>query len=669
MKNSNSFKPNRLVNEVSPYLLQHAYNPVDWYPWGDEAFEKAKKENKLLLISIGYSSCHWCHVMENESFTDEHVAKIMNERYVCIKVDREERPDIDQIYMNAVQIITGRGGWPLNCFALPDGRPVYGGTYFPKENWASILESLDETWKNEPNKILEVADEISQGISKTEIIHSKVDKDNVDFKNLLQKNLSSCKEQFDLKLGGTRGAPKFPMPGLIKFLLTAGQHSGQKELLEHVFLTLEKIANGGIYDHIGGGFFRYSVDEKWFVPHFEKMLYDNAQLVEVYSLAYRINPNPTFKKVVEQTISFAERHLQSQQGGFYSSLDADTAGQEGGFYTWQKSELEQCLKDDSELLSVAYGITPVGNWENKNIPFRALTSSQLSSIFGLSEHEVDLKLESGLKKLNDYRSYRVPPIVDDKIITSWNALMISGLIASYNTFAIEHHLDLALGIANYITNNHITDNGEVLRITCKEKTYGAGLLDDYAFTANAFIQLFLTTHDKKWIDLTEKIVEKAFEQFFDDGSGMFFFTPHNTELIVRKMELMDGVMPSASAIMVKVLNQLAEIKNIDSYRKSSYQMLANVSKHIEYGNVFVYEWANQILTTILPTTQIKINTANLQEDERYIKSKIVFPNVLFVNSEDIPNKYLICIGNVCQSPTDNIDDIVKWINAIKFEYY
>lgn len=660
--------PNRLIREVSPYLLQHAYNPVDWYAWGDEAFEKAKKENKLIIISIGYSSCHWCHVMEHESFMNENVARIMNERYVCIKVDREERPDIDQIYMNAVQIITRRGGWPLNCFALPDGKPVYGGTYFPTESWINLLESLDETWKAEPQRIYEVAEELSQGIANTEIVRSKLDPQLVDFKGTLLHNLNSCKRQLDFKLGGTSGAPKFPMPGLLKYLLTSGQHSQDKELLNFGFTTLERMANGGIYDHVGGGFFRYSVDDKWFVPHFEKMLYDNAQLIEVYSLAYRLNPNPLYKSVVEQTFSFTQRQLMAPSGAFYSALDADTAGQEGSFYTWTKSELEQVLEYDSELVSVAFGVTPNGNWENTNILYRALTNSQLSSLFGIPEGEVEFRINLGLNKLLNARMNRIPPLVDDKVITSWNGLMISGLVTAYETFNDENFLNAAIAAGKHLAANHIATDGTSLRITCKGKTYGVGLLDDYAYLADAYIRLHKVTGQQFWLNHAEQLVGKTLSVFYDEDLGMLFYTPSDTELIVRKMELMDGVMPSATARMVKNLFELSSLLKKHDYETLAIQMLANVSNHLRSGNVYVHEWASQLLNAILPQTEVKF----LKDKEHFIelmKSKLVYSKLIFVESENLPKAFLLCIGNTCQSPTEEPEDIISWVNSIQVEYY
>ncbi len=661
-------RPNRLVREVSPYLLQHAYNPVNWYPWCEEAFEKARNENKLVIVSIGYSSCHWCHVMGNESFSDASVAKIMNERYVCIKVDREERPDVDQIYMNAVQIITRRGGWPLNCFTLPDGRPIYGGTYFPKDHWISILESLNETWQAEPEKVLQVADELTQGIVSTEIIKKKVDGSSINLKETLEENIQSCKRQLDFKTGGTGGAPKFPMSGLLKFLLTLGHHSQKKELKEFVFLTLGKIASGGIYDHVGGGFFRYSVDDKWFVPHFEKMLYDNAQLVELYSLAYRTNPNPLYQRIVEETLKFVERNLLTPDGVFYSGLDADTAGLEGGYYTWTKSEVDQVLGADSELFNAAYGVTPTGNWEQTNIIYQSLTTSQLSTLFNLPIEEVKLHLRSSLSLLNDARKKRIPPLVDDKVITSWNALMIKALVSAYQTFNNKKYLKSAQNAAIYLLTQHQSNDNSLLRVSCKGKTYGNGLLDDYAYTIDALLNLFEVTRNDFWLDSAENLLKKAQLLFADKETEMFYYTPEKTGLIVRKMELMDGVMPSASAIMVKNLYKLGLFNQNAEYTKQAQQILTNVAEQLRYGHVFVYEWANQLLYSILPVAEVK-GKENFNEIFLKIQSDSIYPKLKIQKSNSIPENFLLCIGNTCQSPTNEYQDVTKWINAIKYEYY
>ena len=383
MKSSVQKYTNHLINESSPYLLQHAHNPVNWFPWGEEALAKAKQEDKMILVSIGYAACHWCHVMERESFENEIVARIMNEHFVCIKVDREERPDIDQVYMEAVQLLTGHGGWPLNCFALPDGRPVYGGTYFPRENWISMLSSLEKLYSTQRTGLEQQAEDIRKGMVSNELFLEEIQAEayNPDELKMLYKN---WQKDFDREEGGENHAPKFPMPDNYEFLLMYAHFSTNREALEHVILTLEKMAGGGIYDHIGGGFSRYSTDMYWKVPHFEKMLYDNAQLVSLYSEAYQKTRIPRFQQVVEETLDFIQRELTSPEGGFYASLDADSEGEEGKYYVWTKKEIDTILGEDSDLFCRYYNVTAQGNWEHgKNILHNVSTAKELAAQSGI----------------------------------------------------------------------------------------------------------------------------------------------------------------------------------------------------------------------------------------------------------------------------------------------
>lgn len=659
-------QPNKLIDEVSPYLLQHAYNPVNWYSWGEEALEIARKENKLLLISIGYSSCHWCHVMERESFTDSGIAEIMNSNYVCIKVDREERPDIDQVYMNAVQIITRRGGWPLNCFALPDGRPVYGGTYFPKEQWLGVLESLQETWAKEPWRVIEVAEDLEQGISNSEKIQYRAAVDGQNYKEILRQNIHAIKNDIDFKQGGTKGAPKFPMPGLLKFLLEYSVYSPDEELRSFVFTSLEKITNGGIYDHVGGGFFRYSVDEKWHVPHFEKMLYDNAQLIELYSLAYRVNPNPLYKRVVDETVRFLTRELQASSGGFYSALDADSNGSEGEFYTWSKDETELILGFDTELFCSAYGIAQTGNWNNTNVLKRCATSNQLESIFNIPWQEIDYRINQSLQKLARARGRRVPPQIDDKIITSWNGLAVAGLVQAYISFGNPHYLELALGAVGYIESNHFTD-GALQRISCKGKVYAEPLLDDYANYIRSILLLYNATLDPIWLIEAGELMDKVIGKFYDHQSGMFFYTPSNTKLIARKMELIDGVIPSANATMAANLFAVSGLTKNESYRTLAVQMLANIAENTGNSGMFIYAWAEQFLLQLLPNASILLHnddSSNLIEIQR----NTVYPKILMGKAENSTQKGIqLCLGKACLKPTVDIESVITEISQIRVE--
>ena len=375
---------NQLINESSPYLLQHAHNPVNWYPWGKKALEKAKNENKLIIVSIGYAACHWCHVMEHESFEDEEVAQYMNEHFVCIKVDREERPDIDQVYMNAVQLLVGNGGWPLNCITLPDARPIYGGTYFPKKQWIHMLKQLQEFVKENPDKAEEQASAITKGVRSSEIIQLNNEKKKYS-KNDLITIFNNWKGNIDFINGGHNGAPKFPLPVGYEFLLHYHYLSKNEDALKAVTTTLDKIADGGIYDQIGGGFARYSTDAIWKVPHFEKMLYDNAQLVSLYSHAYQFTKNKKYKIIISETLDFIKREMTSKEGGFYSSLDADSEGEEGKFYVWTKKEIEKVLGENAPIILDFYNVTNAGNWENSNILYRTISEKEIAKKHNLSE--------------------------------------------------------------------------------------------------------------------------------------------------------------------------------------------------------------------------------------------------------------------------------------------
>ena len=658
-------EPNSLVNEVSPYLLQHSYNPVKWYAWNDGTLEKAKVENKLLLISIGYSSCHWCHVMEKESFMDSDIADIMNQKYICIKVDREERPDIDQVYMNAVQIITRRGGWPLNCFALPNGKPVYGGTYFPKEQWRTVLESMSETWTNEPQKVIDVANELQQGIVNSEVIVNKSSIDSNRYKTSLDLSISSILSKLDRANGGTVGAPKFPMPGLIKLFVEYANHSKDTASADFANITLQKIANGGIYDHVGGGFFRYAVDEKWAIPHFEKMLYDNAQLIELYSFAYRLSQNPTYSQIVENSVNFLVRELQTPNGGFYSALDADCNGIEGQYYTWNKYDLESILGYDTELFCSAYGVSITGNWSPTNVLHRCISDEQLESIFDIPTQEIEYRLKRSIEKLFIVRGSRIPPLIDDKVITSWNGLTISALAHAYISFNNKYYLELALRAAENLEQNHFSD-GELFRVQCKGKLYTEPFLDDYANYINSLITLYTATLDSKWIEKANLLLTKSIDKFWDANSGMFYYTSHNNKLIARKMELIDSVMPSANAVMAGNLFRLADLTNNIEYKQMANQMLANISDNITGNGLFVYAWVSLFLSQSLPQVRISYGRDSMA-DARTIQSRVVYPNICFDLLENSTNGISICIGSSCQKTSEDIEEIIRFINGVNIE--
>ena len=504
---------NHLIHETSPYLLQHAHNPVNWYAWGDEALEKAKKENKLILVSIGYSACHWCHVMEHESFEDEATAKVMNELYVCIKVDREERPDIDQVYINAVQLITGQGGWPLNCFTLPDGRPIYGGTYFPKAQWNDVLIKLADFYKNNPGKANESAAELTHGIKASDVI--KINTNEAKFTLEDAKAIyEPWSTLFDTIEGGPNRAPKFPLPNNYLFLLHYYHATKDKSAFNQIKVTLDKMAYGGIYDQIGGGFSRYATDSLWKIPHFEKMLYDNGQLVSLYSEAYQLTKDVLYKQVVYETLAFIEREMTSPEGGFYSALDADSEGEEGKFYVWKKPQLEALLGDKFPLVSDYYNVNNIGLWEHGNyILLRKKSDAEIAKVHGLTIEQLQKEIASAKKIMFAARKKRIRPGLDDKQLTSWNALMLKGYIDAYTVFNEQHFLSTALNNAEFILTklrnpdgglNHNYKNA-CLPPACRtgrdrqSKSTINGYLEDYCFTIEAFIALYQATFDEKWL--------------------------------------------------------------------------------------------------------------------------------------------------------------------------
>jgi len=556
---------NSLINETSPYLLQHAHNPVNWYPWGDEALAKAKAEDKLLLISIGYSACHWCHVMEHESFENEEIAKLMNELFVCVKVDREERPDVDQVYMDAVQLITGRGGWPLNCFALPDGRPFYGGTYFPSDNWVQVLKAISSAYITEKDKVLKSAEQVSEGVRTSGLIEEKANNTSYSMKDL-DVSVNAWKSSFDKENGGENRAPKFPIPISLEFLLNYYFYSKDVVVLDHFTLSLDKMAEGGIYDQVGGGFARYSVDQYWKVPHFEKMLYDNAQLLSLYAKAYRLTKKPLYKRVIQETIGFVERELFQGEGGFYSALDADSEGVEGKFYVWEKEEVDRVLGDNSSIFSEYYEVLKNANWEEGNILHIKKDKSDLLEKYNIEEEEFDHLLKESKDKLLKVRAKRIRPGLDDKFLTSWNALLIKGYLESYKAIGDEAYLEKANQIADFIVERMSKSGVQLFRTYKNGDSRINAFLDDYSFTIEAFIALYQVSFDETWLQRANTMTAYVIENFYDDKSGMFFYTSvKDAELIARKMEVMDNVIPSSNASMAESLYLLGNILGKPEY--------------------------------------------------------------------------------------------------------
>jgi len=659
---------NHLIHESSPYLLQHAHNPVNWYPWGKEAFEKARKENKLVLVSVGYAACHWCHVMEKESFENVEVAKLMNDNFVCIKVDREQRPDVDHQYMDAVQLLTGRGGWPLNCFTLPDGRPVWGGTYFPQKQWISALTQLSRLWKTEPQKMIQQAEQISQGIRQNNLLQLST-ADQPFKKEGIEKALTLWQKHFDMKWGGNTGAPKFPMPSTYRFLLNEYYHNQDKSLLHFVELSLDKMAQGGIYDHLGGGFARYSTDSHWKVPHFEKMLYDNAQLLQLYSEAYRLTHKPLYEQVVYQTVNFLKRELLSPEGGFYASLDADSDGGEGNFYVWTKKETDSLLGEDAPLFNAYYSITTSGNWENgKNVLFVQKELKEVAETFHLLPQEAEGKLTASRQKLFDVRSHRPRPNTDTKVLTSWNALTISGLLSAYGAFGDPLFLDIAEKTGNFIRAHRMEANGKLWRDRRNKKEWVPAFLDDYAFTAQAFFDLYRYTFDERWLLSAQQVVHYAQLHFYDKATGMFLYAAgEEGPAIQPKTEITDNVIPSSNSAMALVLAQAGVYFENDDDSKIARNMIEKVYPALLKNLPYYSNWALLLNSYLYPSQEVVFAgknalKLNLEFERNYttalVAGSLGKSETPLLKDRFIPGKTLIyvCENKTCKLPVKTVKE-------------
>lgn len=666
---------NALIHETSPYLLQHAHNPVDWHAWNEATLEKARAENKMILVSVGYSACHWCHVMEHESFEDKEVAKLMNDHFLCIKVDREERPDIDQVYMTAVQLMTGHGGWPLNCFALPDGRPIYGGTYFPKQQWMNVLLNLAELYRNDRNKVEEYAQELTNGILKTELlaVNSKPIEFNMEMADTCVKAWS---KRLDNTHGGQDKAPKFPLPNNYLFLLRYAHFTQNAGIQRHVDLTLKKMAYGGIYDQLGGGFARYSVDGIWKVPHFEKMLYDNAQLVSLYAEAFQAAPNELYKETVYQTIEFIERELTSPDGAFYSALDADSEGEEGKFYVWQEEELKRILGDEFPLFAEYYNVNEKGFWEHDNyILLRDRSEQEIALKHQMKAEDLKEKIAAAVKKLMAERDKRVRPGLDDKCLTSWNALMLKAYCDAYKVFGEDRFLQVALRNAMFIRQKQLRDDGGLNHSYKDGKSTINGFLEDYAFTIEAFLALYQCTGHEEWLNFSKQLCDYTIRHFYDRQSGMFWFTSdEDSPLIARKTELSDNVVPASCSQMARNLWALSKFYLDKKYEEMSLKMLHNITDELLHYGPGYSNWGLLLLEAIQPFHEIAIVGKNV--DELFLSlQKHYHPNGIFALSKQpsslpllenrlVEGKTLIyvCRNNTCGLPAESTEDALKQLN-------
>jgi uncharacterized protein YyaL (SSP411 family) len=580
---------NRLMHESSPYLRQHAHNPVDWYAWGAEALDAARRLNRPIFLSIGYSACHWCHVMEHESFENEDVARLLNEHFISIKVDREERPDLDQIYMAAVQMLTGSGGWPMSVFLTPDLKPFTGGTYFPPEDrygragFKRVLTTVAEWWRSRRADVSEAAAQITEQIRHLGQLPAGGGELS---DSLLRSALNGLARSFDPMYGGFGGAPKFPHSMDLRLLLRMAKRFGDEQALHMARFTLERMALGGIYDHLGGGFARYSTDARWFVPHFEKMLYDNALLIDAYVEAYQATGDPFFRTIVEETLGWVLREMSSAEGPFSSTLDADSEGLEGKYYVWKGEEIEKILgPEDAALFSRIYGVEPGGNWDDPaghgppqaNVLHRSKTWTQSARLEGIDETELRQRLERCRRRLFEVRSKRVRPGLDDKALTAWNGLMIAALARAAQALDAPAYVAPAVRAAEFILKHMRTPEGRLLRTwspghAAKLNAY----LEDYSFFLDALVSLYEATFDTRWVEEAGRLTQVMMEQFDDPETGGFFFTGRDHEtLIARGKDTQDNATPSGASMAATALLRLAKLTGrADLWRRAEAALQA-----------------------------------------------------------------------------------------------
>ncbi|MDX9905380.1 MAG: thioredoxin domain-containing protein [Bacteroidales bacterium] len=663
---------NQLIRESSPYLLQHAHNPVEWHPWNEQTLSKARSLDKMLLISIGYSSCHWCHVMERESFEDVKVAEIMNRNFICIKVDREERPDVDQVYMNAVQLITGSGGWPLNCFALPDGRPFFGGTYFRKNQWVQLLENISTLYLKRRKEIEDQADALTEGIRKASLIKPAESVRAITREDItrITNNLTG---QMDELEGGFGGAPKFPMPAALAFLLTTGEITANEKVEKLVKLTLRKMSYGGIYDQAGGGFARYSTDSQWKVPHFEKMLYDNAQLASLYLEASQVYGSKEFRETAEETLGFIMREMTSPEGGFYSALDADSEGKEGRFYTWTAGELKVLTGNQGDLVRKYYHTGGKGMWEEgQNILVRTQSPDEFARAQGLQPSAFKTILKTAKAKLLKERNKRARPGLDNKVLASWNGLMMKAFADAGRITGQKKYLEAAVKNAGFINATMTGADGRLFHCFSKGKSYINGFLEDYCFVAEGMLALYQATFSEQYLHRSLELIETAIRDFYNAQSGYFFgSSASDAPLVARQQEIYDSVIPSSNSITAGLLYKLGVIFEKDDFIEKHEKMVSGIrEKALQFPSAFA-NWASVMLLTAFPYHFVVITGDDYPEKiatiRKHFHSQIFFCAAR--ERSELPvfrdrfnegqTMIYICTGRECLLPTTSVDEALQ----------
>jgi hypothetical protein len=665
---------NELSQESSPYLLQHAENPVHWKAWNEHTIKNAFDKKQLIIVSIGYSACHWCHVMEHETFENDTAAKTMNAFYTSIKVDREERPDIDAVYMKAIQIMTQRGGWPLNVVCLPDGRPIWGGTYFKIDEWIDTLEQLQKLYTTKPEKLTEYAEKLQEAIVSLNDVPTV--KTATPTPVLIDELVIKWSKSFDDEFGGMARAPKFMMPNNYEFLMRYGFQNKDENLLKFVDLTLTKMAYGGLFDTIEGGFSRYSVDMKWHVPHFEKMLYDNGQLLSLYANAFKRTKNPLYQEVIEKTISFLQTNLDNKEGGFYSALDADSVNEnnvleEGAFYVWKKSELQTLIKSDFELFSAVFNINSFGHWEHGN--YVLIQSDSLEAIarsFQITTSELHQKKKMWEHLLLTERQKRNPPRLDDKCLTSWNALALTGFVESYKALQNPLYLDLALKNGQFISEKLWSSEGNLFRSYKNGKATINAFLEDYACVIQSFIGLFEITFDDKYLYDAKQLMDYSLEHFYDTDRTFFSYTSNlDTALVSKHYDTEDNVIPASNSMMARNLHVLSVHFSNSFYEKTAQEMLDKILYNIDYPSAFS-NWLSLALD-LSPAKELAIVGQNAKSELSKFNAYYL-PEILIAGSSKestipfLSNRFqkettlfYFCENKTCQAPSDDFEAILK----------
>jgi uncharacterized protein len=686
---------NKLINETSPYLLQHAHNPVDWHAWKPEAFERAKAEDKPILVSIGYSTCHWCHVMERESFEVVDTAAFMNAHFINIKVDREERPDVDQIYMEACQVISGGGGWPLNCFLTPDGRPFFAGTYYPPEpayqrpSWLQLLTNMVNAFKTQRQVVEEQADKLTDIIRNadsnfikkkpefTQSLENLKNTEGVFTRDKLDNIYYALRERFDRVDGGFGGAPKFPSTFCIQFLLDYYFYTKNEEALEHAELSLTKMIQGGIYDQLGGGFARYATDREWLIPHFEIMLYDNALILNNLCDVYKITKKDIYRETIEETLAFIEREMLNKAGGFYSAYDADSEGVEGKFYVWQKKEIETVLGEDAALFCAFYDVTEEGNWEETNILWRHKSYEEFATASGIDIFILREKLKISRDKLFKIRDLRIKVGLDDKILLSWNALIISSFAKAHEALNVENteggYKQIAVEGLDFIFNKFRKTELEFYHTYKEGQAQYDAFLEDYSYLIEAILDVYQITFEKRYIFEAKALTDYVLDNFFDSNDNLFYFTSEKqTDIILRKKDLYDNATPSGNSTMVKNLQRLGILLDNKKYKTLSVNMLQAVGDVIErYPSGFA-KWASGVLSVVFPPLEIAVVGKNafekvLQINALFLPNKIVMASVeedntlpLLKGKENEGDTYIyVCQDYACKMPVKTVNEMLK----------